>query len=242
MVASLLHHTVVFFHPSRQTARRGANVERMGALDNSTSTAPEGATAGGTIAGVFVTLLAAAILAYSMVVQRHASVENKPGVASRRRPPGRVAAAAGRSFGQPEACSGSESEPAVAEDRALVCPCRHQAPNTLTLTRHALAHADTSGSKRVPLLPRLECCRVPRLVGWLMGLLLYGVASGLKIVGFNLGPFTVLASVFTTLLVFNLAFAHWLLGETITRDKVISSCLVLLGAVISTAGTPSGVP
>ena len=115
-------------------------------------------------------------------------------------------------------------------------------PNTLTLTRHALAHADTSGSKRVPLLPRLECCRVPRLVGWLMGLLLYGIASGLKIVGFNLGPFTVLASVFTTLLVFNLAFAHWLLGETITRDKVTSSCLVLLGAVISTAGTPSGVP
>ena len=52
----------------------------------------------------------------------------------------------------------------------------------------------------MPLLPRLECCRVPRLVGWLMGLLLYGVASGLKIVGFNLGPFTVLASVFTTLL------------------------------------------
>ena len=61
----------------------------MGALDNSTSTAPEGATAGDTIAGVFVTLLAAAILAYSMVVQRHARpVKNKPGVASRRRPPG----------------------------------------------------------------------------------------------------------------------------------------------------------
>jgi drug/metabolite transporter (DMT)-like permease len=149
----------------------------METLDNSTSAAPEGATAGGTIAGVFVTLVAAAVLAYSMVVQRH-----------------------------------------------------------------ALAHADTSGSKRVPLLPRLECCRVPRLVGWLMGLFLYGVASGLKIVGFNLGPFTVLASVFTTLLVFNLGFAHWLLGETITRDKVASSCLVLLGAVISTAGTPSGVP
>ena len=47
---------------------------------------------------------------------------------------------------------------------------------------------------------------------------------------------------FTTLLVFNLAFAHWLLGETITRDKVASACLVLLGAIISTAGTPSGVP
>ena len=51
-----------------------------------------------------------------------------------------------------------------------------------------------------------------------------------------------MAQVFTTLLVFNLAFAHWLLGETITRDKVASACLVLLGAVISTAGTPSGVP
>ena len=144
---------------------------------NSTSAAAEGASTGGTIAGVFVTLAAAAVIAYSMVAQRH-----------------------------------------------------------------ALAHADTSGSKRVPLLPRMEWCRVPRLVGWLMGLLLYGVASGLKIVGFNLGPFTVLASVFTTLLVFNLAFAHWLLGETITRDKVASACLVLLGAVISTAGTPSGVP
>ena len=49
-------------------------------------------------------------------------------------------------------------------------------------------------------------------------------ASGLKIVGFNLGPFTVLASVFTTLLVFNLAFAHWLLGETLNRDKVTIAC------------------
>ena len=36
------------------------------------STSPEGATASGTIAGVFVTLAAAAVLAYSMVVQRHA--------------------------------------------------------------------------------------------------------------------------------------------------------------------------
>ena len=109
----------------------GGGAEAM--ESNSTSAAPEGATTGGTIAGVFVTLAAAAVLAYSMVAQRH-----------------------------------------------------------------ALAHADTSGSKRVPLLPRMEWCRVPRLVGWLMGLLLYGVASGLKIVGFNLGPFTVLASVCTT--------------------------------------------
>ena len=141
------------------------------------SSPPPTSTVGGTIAGIFVTLAAAAVLAYSMVVQRY-----------------------------------------------------------------ALIYETNAANKRVPLLPKLERCRVPRFVGWLMGLLLYGVASGLKVVGFNLGPFTVLASVFTTLLVFNLAFARWLLGETITRDKVASACLVLLGAVISTAGTPSGVP
>ena len=132
---------------------------------------------GGTIAGIFVTMAAAAVLAYSMVVQRY-----------------------------------------------------------------ALIYETNAANKRVPLLPKLERCRVPRFVGWLMGLLLYGVASGLKVVGFNLGPFTVLASVFTTLLVFNLGFARWLLQETITRDKVASCGLVLLGAVVSTAGTPSGVP
>eukprot|EP00964_Phaeocystis_antarctica_P000019 scaffold13_cov62-Phaeocystis_antarctica.AAC.4 len=46
------------------------------------STSPEGATASGTIAGVFVTLAAAAVLAYSMVVQRHARRSRPtPGVA-----------------------------------------------------------------------------------------------------------------------------------------------------------------
>ena len=80
----------------------GGGAEAM--ESNSTSAAAEGASTGGTIAGVFVTLAAAAVLAYSVVAQRH-----------------------------------------------------------------ALAHADTSGSKRVPLLPRMEWCRVPRLVGWLMG-------------------------------------------------------------------------
>ena len=87
----------------------------MDALDNSTSTSPDGSTTGGTIAGTFVTLAAAAVLAYSMVVQRH-----------------------------------------------------------------ALAYPASPGSKRVPLLPRLERCRVPRLVGWLLGLLLYGVASAAR--------------------------------------------------------------
>ena len=139
---------------------------------NATSSGSSSST-GGTIAGILVTLAAAAVLAYSMTVQRYALIYE---------------------------------------------------------------------GERVPLLPKLERCRVPRIVGWLMGLLLYGVASGLKIVGFSLGSFTVLASVFTTLLVFNLFFARWLLHESITRTKVAGCCLVLLGAVISTVGAPSGVP
>ena len=54
------------------------------------STSPEGATASGTIAGVFVTLAAAAVLAYSMVVQRHARRSRPRPVwpGCRRGPPG----------------------------------------------------------------------------------------------------------------------------------------------------------
>ena len=54
------------------------------------------------------------------------------------------------------------------------------------------------------------------------------------LVGFNLGPLTILASVFTTLTVFNLLFARWLLKERVTRAKVLGCCLVLLGAVAHT--------
>ena len=74
---------------------RANGVAGMGALDNSTSTAPEGATAGDTIAGVFVTLLAAAVLAYSMVVQRHARPVKKQARCGQPSPPTRLSGRGG---------------------------------------------------------------------------------------------------------------------------------------------------
>jgi len=94
----------------------------------------------------------------------------------------------------------------------------------------------------VPLLPRVNRWHVPRFVAWLFGLMLYGCASGLKILALNLGPLTVLASVFSTLIIFNLVFAHLLLREPITRGKVAGCLVVLLGAVVVGVGAPDDTP
>ena len=56
------------------------------------------------------------------------------------------------------------------------------------------------------LLPREE---LPGVVLWSGGV---RAASGLKVLSFNLGPFTVLASVFVGTALLNLVFGRWLLG------------------------------
>ena len=70
------------------------------------------------------------------------------------------------------------------------------------------------------------------------GLCLYGVANGLKITGYNLGPITVLGSIFSSTLVFNLLFARFMLKETITRPKIASSLAIVAGAILCTIGAP----
>ncbi|KOO30091.1 hypothetical protein Ctob_004217 [Chrysochromulina tobinii] len=58
-----------------------------------------------------------------------------------------------------------------------------------------------------------------------------------------MGPITVLGSVFVgVVLVTNLVLGRWLLREELTPTKVVGSSLVLTGAVMCTAATPSGVP
>lgn len=81
-------------------------------------------------------------------------------------------------------------------------------------------------------------CRWHRLLVWFVGIVLYGVANGLKVTAFNLGPLTVLGSVFSIVLVFNLIFASWLLKEEITWPKIASSLTILGGAIICTIGAP----
>ena len=111
---------------------------------------------------------------------------------------------------------------------------------SMVVQRHALIHENASiDDQKVPL----GCCRLRRWYAWLLGLILYGVAAGMKVVGFNMGPFTILGSIFVgVLLVTNLVLGHWLLREELTMTKVLGSLLVLAGAIVCTAAAPSGVP
>ena len=83
--------------------------------------------------------------------------------------------------------------------------------------------------------------KIPRLLVWFFGIVLYGPANGLKIAAWSLGPQSALGSIFSILLIFNLIFARWLLKETITTAKVASSLVILAGAITCTIGAPTGV-
>ena len=102
---------------------------------------------------------------------------------------------------------------------------------SMTVQRYGLAHPE----RYIHLCGR----RIHRLLVWFAGICLYGVANGLKVVAFNLGPFSVLGSVFTVVLVFNLLFARSLLGEALSWPKLASSGTILVGAVTCTIGAPA---
>lgn len=105
---------------------------------------------------------------------------------------------------------------------------------SMVVQRYALAHP----------LERIPYCgmRLRRSTVWASGLGLYCVANGLKVVALMYGPMTVLSSVFSTLLVFNLIIASRVLGEAVTPPKVAGALLILAGAGIATGATPQGVP
>jgi hypothetical protein len=70
---------------------------------------------------------------------------------------------------------------------------------SMTIQRYALAHPS----------PTIPYCGLQIKKGrvWGFGLLLYLFANVFKVVGLMYGPMTVLSSVFTTLLIFNLVIA-----------------------------------
>ena len=70
---------------------------------------------------------------------------------------------------------------------------------SMVTQRFALSHKDH----------RIRCCRflLPRDVVWFGGLVVYGAANALKIVAQPYAPFSVLSSIWTTLLVFNLGLS-----------------------------------
>ena len=101
---------------------------------------------------------------------------------------------------------------------------------SMIVQRYALSYPSDS----VPF----GCVRLRRNVAWFVGLLFYIAANILKVIALNYGPLTVFGSVFTTLLIFNLVFARWLLREVITPPKVVGAVLIVLGGGVVCGGTP----
>ena len=104
---------------------------------------------------------------------------------------------------------------------------------SMTWQRYGLASQD----RKVPFFfgrgPRAH-----RMLVWFFGLVLYGAANGFKIVAADMAPWSVLGSVWTLLLVFNLVIARVLLKERLTWPKIVGAVVILLGAVICVIGTP----
>ena len=67
---------------------------------------------------------------------------------------------------------------------------------------------------------------------------MYGGANGFYAVSLGYGPLSLLAGVFTTLLVFNLIFARCLLGERLSLYKIGGACTILAGVVLCILATP----
>jgi drug/metabolite transporter (DMT)-like permease len=75
---------------------------------------------------------------------------------------------------------------------------------------------------------------------WFSGLVLYGGANGFYAMSLLYGPLSLLAGVFTTLLIFNLLFARLLLGEVLTFHKVVGAIFILCGVIMCIIATPRG--
>lgn len=106
---------------------------------------------------------------------------------------------------------------------------------SMTFQRYGLGAAERS----IPIFfgrgPRIH-----RELVWFFGLVLYGVANGLKVAAAPLAPWSILSCVWTCLLVFNLVIARLCLGEMPTWPKVSGALVILAGAVVCVLGTPLG--
>lgn len=79
---------------------------------------------------------------------------------------------------------------------------------------------------------------LPRNIVWFIGLVIYGIANGFYAFSLLFGPLSLLAGIFTTLLIFNLLFAWYLLGEKLTPPRVVGAVVIFSGVVMCIIATP----
>jgi len=92
-----------------------------------------------------------------------------------------------------------------------------------------------------PPVPVL-CLELPQFTVWFMGLVIYWVANGLFAVALIFAPLALLGAIFTTLLVWNLFFGWYLLGEQVTMIKAIGAGVIMVGVSLIGIATPGGIP
>lgn len=98
----------------------------------------------------------------------------------------------------------------------------------LITQRYALAHAERYVS--------VAGIRVNKHLLWFGGLILYGIANGMKVLALQWGPLSVLSCIFTLVLVWNLVLARLLLREVLTPPKVVGALTVVIGAGLASVG------
>ena len=128
----------------------------------------------------------------------------------------------------------SHSAEGVAGGAALALLAGAGVALSMVLQRYALTYT----LYRVPLL----CCELRRPMVWGVGLILYNASNGVLAVATLFGPLSLLASLFTLLLCWNLVFARVWLKEAITAPKLLGALLIVAGASLSVLGTPSDAP
>jgi hypothetical protein len=97
---------------------------------------------------------------------------------------------------------------------------------SMVTQRYALSHE----SYHIPLC---KCATMSRPMLWFVGLVVYGIANGLYATSLMYAPLSLVASLFTLLLVWNLLFARLILGEELTANRKLGSTTIILGAVVS---------
>lgn len=193
-------------------------------LTNSSASGKEAPGAGELVVGIILTLMGAATLAFSMTIQRYALAHPKPtipycGLQLKKK---WVWGFGLLLYGVANVFKVARPAPSPAPPRVHAC--------THARGRTPLRAAPRQLLRRTGLSPR---CAEP---------LTQGRASGAQVIGLMFGPMTVLSSVFTTLLIFNLFIANKLLDEKITPPKVAGAVFILVGAGLCTGATPEGIP
>lgn len=83
---------------------------------------------------------------------------------------------------------------------------------------------------------------LPQLWVWLAGLLIYFAANGIYALSLLFAPLSLLAGIFTTLLIWNLYFGKRFLNEKLTIQKYQGAFVVMFGVVLTVSSCSPKVP